>query len=61
MNPNHGKNEGIPIGHLHKTVLDQLKYNVDISDMTNAIKNRNVWKIIVTNARATHSTQKVTN
>ena len=36
----------------HKTYLDQLKDDVilDIGDMANAMKDREVWKRIVTNA-----------
>ena len=55
-NPNHGKTKVV---HPHKTFLDQLKDDVDldIGVMTNAMKDRGVWKISVTNTRATSSTQ----
>ena len=56
LNQNNGKTM---IGYPHKTFLGQLKNDVDlyIGDMKNAMKYRDVWKRIVTNARATRSTQ----
>ena len=55
-NQNHGKTK---VGRPHKTFLDQLKNDVDmdIGDMKNAMKDRYVWKIMLTIARAIRSTQ----
>ena len=38
-------NDKTKVGRLHKTFLDQLKDNVylDIDDMTNSMKDRDVW------------------
>ena len=46
-NTNHVKTK---VGRPHKIFVDQLKDDVDldIGDMTNAMKDRDVWKIIVT-------------
>ena len=47
------------VGRPTKTYVDQLKVDVDlgIEDMTNAMKDRTVWKRIVEEARATRSIQ----
>ena len=54
-NPNLGKTK---VGRSYKTQLDQLKDDVDlnIGYMTNGMKDRDVWTIIVMNFRLTRST-----